>query len=116
MYSNPPFPGARIVNEILTDPELLNDWTGDVKTMANRIITMRSELTAGLEANGSSHDWSHISNQIGMFCFTGMNKEQVINLRDKHSVFMTLDGRISVAGISSRNVGYLADAIHDVTK
>merc|ERR1719188_1756802 len=77
---------------------------------------MRSELTAGLEANGSSHDWSHISNQIGMFCFTGMNKEQVINLRDKHSVFMTLDGRISVAGISSRNVGYLADAIHDVTK
>jgi len=116
MYSNPPFPGARIVNEILTDPELLNDWTGDVKTMANRIITMRSELTAGLEANGSSHDWSHISNQIGMFCFTGMNKEQVINLRDKHSVFMTLDGRISVAGISSKNVGYLADAIHDVTK
>ena len=84
--------------------------------MANRIIDMRTKLTAGLDRNGSSHDWSHICNQIGMFCFTGMTKDQVIDLREKHHIYMTLDGRISVAGISSKNVDYLADAIHDVTK
>ena len=31
MYSNPPFGGARIVNEILTDNELSEMWYGDVK-------------------------------------------------------------------------------------
>ena len=45
-----------------------------------------------------------------------MTKDQVIDLREKHHIYMTLDGRISVAGISSKNVDYLADAIHDVTK
>lgn len=29
---------------------------------------------------------------------------------------MTKDGRISMAGVSSGNVGYLAHAIHEVTK
>jgi len=26
---------------------------------------------------GSTRDWSHIINQIGMFCYTGMTEEQV---------------------------------------
>ena len=116
MYSNPPFGGARLVNEILTDENLKQDWFGDVKGMADRIINMRAQLTNGLIKFGSSHDWSHINNQIGMFCFTGMTKDQVIALRDDWHVYMTLDGRISVAGISSNNVEYLAEAMHDVTK
>lgn len=33
-----------------------------------------------------------------------------------HSIYLTKDGRISVAGISSNNVGYLAKALHEVTK
>ena len=116
MYSNPPFGGARLVNEILTDENLKQEWFGDVKGMADRIINMRAQLTNGLIKFGSSHDWSHINNQIGMFCFTGMTKDQVIALRDDWHVYMTLDGRISVAGISSNNVEYLAEAMHDVTK
>jgi aspartate/tyrosine/aromatic aminotransferase len=42
-----------------------------------RIIGMRSALKAGLEKEGSSRDWKHITDQIGMFCFTGMNQQQV---------------------------------------
>ena len=41
---------------------------------------------------------------------------QVEKIISGHSVYLTKDGRISVAGISSSNVGYLAKAIHDVTK
>ena len=33
---------------------------------------------------GSSLDWSHITNQIGMFCFTGLNKDQVCFLINKY--------------------------------
>lgn len=38
---------------------------------------------------------------------------QVDNMTNKHSVFMTRDGRISLAGLSSSKVDYLADAIVD---
>ena len=49
----------------------------DVKLMADRIISMRSTLEKNLKQEGSTIDWSHISDQIGMFCFTGLKPEQV---------------------------------------
>jgi len=116
MYSNPPIHGARIVSEILSNPDLRAEWLGDVKGMADRIISMRTRLKDGLKREGSTHDWEHITDQIGMFCFTGMKAEQVEQISSKHSVYLTKDGRISIAGISSTNVDYLAHAIHDVTK
>ncbi|GMR53384.1 hypothetical protein PMAYCL1PPCAC_23579 [Pristionchus mayeri] len=116
MYSNPPIHGARIASRILNDPELKKQWLTDVKGMADRIITMRSQLKDLLKKEGSSRNWQHITDQIGMFCFTGINPQQVEKLIKEHSVYLTKDGRISVAGISSNNVGYLAKALHDVTK
>jgi aspartate aminotransferase len=116
LYSNPPRHGARIVSEILTNAELRTEWLGDVKLMADRIITMRTKLKAGMIREGSIHNWDHITNQIGMFCFTGMKPDQVANLTKNHSVYLTKDGRISVAGITSSNVDYLAHAMHESTK
>lgn len=116
MYSNPPIHGARIVSTVLNTPELRDMWLVDVKEMAERIISMRTLLRDGLAKEGSIKDWGHITDQIGMFCFTGMTPEQVDNITAKHSVYLTRDGRISVAGITSKNVGHLAMAIHDVTK
>ena len=31
LYSNPPINGARIANEILTNPELYQEWLGTLK-------------------------------------------------------------------------------------
>lgn len=83
MYSNPPINGARIVSEILGDPQLKQEWLGDVKGMADRIISVRSKLRDNLKKNGSSRDWSHITDQIGMFCFTGLKAPEVILTRAK---------------------------------
>ena len=77
MYSNPPIHGARIVTEILGDSQLKQEWLGDVKGMADRIISVRTKLRDNLKKNGSSRDWSHITDQIGMFCFTGLNPTEV---------------------------------------
>lgn len=41
---------------------------------------------------------------------------QVERLTKDFSIFLTKDGRISMAGVTSGNVGYLANAIHQVTK
>ncbi|CAB3366865.1 Hypothetical predicted protein [Cloeon dipterum] len=116
MYSNPPVHGARIVSEILGDANLKSIWLKDVKEMAERIISMRTMLRDNLAKEGSSRNWQHITDQIGMFCFTGMNPAQVEQLTSKYSVYLTKDGRISIAGVTSQNVGYLAHAMHQVTK
>ncbi|KAJ3155364.1 aspartate transaminase aat1 [Geranomyces michiganensis] len=117
MYSSPPLSGARIVKQVLSDGALRDEWLEEVKAMADRIITMRSRLRSHLEDTyKSQHSWEHITSQIGMFCYSGLKPEQVDLMRKQASVYLTRDGRISIAGITSKNVEYLAKAIHDVTK
>ncbi|KAJ6666120.1 hypothetical protein lerEdw1_001024 [Lerista edwardsae] len=116
MYSNPPLNGARIASTILNSPDLRKEWLAEVKGMADRIIGMRTQLVGNLKKEGSSHNWQHITDQIGMFCFTGLKPEQVERLTKEFSIYMTKDGRISVAGVTSSNVAYLAHAIHQVSK
>ncbi|KAI6812386.1 Aspartate aminotransferase [Hortaea werneckii] len=115
LYSNPPVHGARIASTILNDSGLNKQWLGEVKGMADRIIKMRALLKENLEKLGSKHKWDHITDQIGMFAYTGLNADQMTKLAEEHSVYATKDGRISVAGITSENVGRLAEAIYKVT-
>lgn len=114
LYSNPPIHGARIAAEILGNKELNSQWLRELKAMADRIITMRKLLKDELEALGSKYDWSHITNQIGMFAYTGLTPDQMERLAKEYSVYATKDGRISVAGITTGNVKRLAAAIHAV--
>jgi aspartate aminotransferase len=95
LYSNPPIHGARIASEILNDASLNKQWLGEVKGMAERIITMRALLKKNLEDLGSKHDWSHITNQIGMFAYTGLTAEQMDKLA-KEASFIALTFRISL--------------------
>lgn len=112
MYSNPPIHGASIVAAVLRDSNMFNEWTIELKAMADRIISMRQKLFDALRSKGTPGDWSHIIKQIGMFTFTGLNKEQVAFMTKEYHVYMTSDGRISMAGLSSKTVPHLADAIH----
>lgn len=116
LYSNPPINGARIASAILNDSALNTQWLGEVKGMADRIISMRALLKKNLEDLGSKRSWDHITSQIGMFCYTGLSAGQVDRLAKEYSIYGTRDGRISVAGVNSGNVEYLAQAIHEVTR
>lgn len=116
MYSNPPIHGARLVSTILNDHSLNNLWLSEVELMASRIISMRDALKSELHRLGSSHNWDHITDQIGMFCYTGLKPDQVARLTKDHHIYLTKDGRISIAGINASNVTYLAEAVHAVTK
>uniref|UniRef100_A0A3B4V7G8 Aspartate aminotransferase n=1 Tax=Seriola dumerili TaxID=41447 RepID=A0A3B4V7G8_SERDU len=114
IYSNPPMNGARIATTILNTPDLRSLWY--FGGLLKHLIFHIEQLVAGLKKEGSSHNWQHVIDQIGMFCFTGLKPEQVERLSKEFSVYMTKDGRISMAGVSSGNVGYLAQGIHTVTK
>ena len=116
MYSNPPVHGARIVSEILSDPALRAQWGLECKGMAERIKSMRALLVAHLREAGSQRPWRHITDQIGMFAFSGLSTAQVLRMRTEFSIYCTDDGRISMAGINSGNVRHVAAAMHAVTK
>ncbi|KAF8072598.1 Aspartate aminotransferase P2 [Scenedesmus sp. PABB004] len=113
IWSNPPTHGARIAAEVVGDPAMFELWKSEMAAMAGRIAGVRGELQAALTERCPERDWSFVTRQIGMFSFTGMTPAQVDNMTNKHAVYMTRDGRISLAGLSSAKVPYLADAIVD---
>jgi aspartate/tyrosine/aromatic aminotransferase len=114
MYSNPPSDGAKIVKTVLNDAALSAEWHAELKGMSNRINDMRVALRSKIEALGTPGDWSHITSQIGMFSFTGLSKAQCKDLVNKHHVYLLSSGRISMAGINTRNVDHLARSINAV--
>jgi aspartate aminotransferase, cytoplasmic len=75
MYSNPPAFGARIVGKVLNDKTLRQEWMDCIKTMSSRIIKMRQLLFDNLVKLGTPGTWTHITQQIGMFSYTGLNGE-----------------------------------------
>jgi len=111
MYSNPPKHGAVVVAKVLGSPELRALWEVDLKGMSERIIAMRKRLFARLQSNGCPGTWHHIVDQIGMFSYTGLNKEQCAILTDRFHIYLVNNGRISMAGLNEHNVDYVADAI-----
>lgn len=113
MYSNPPTHGAAVAAMVLGKSEYFEAWKIELKMMADRILSMRSKLHVELTRLGTPGDWTHILNQIGMFTYTGLNPAQVENLTAKHHVYLTKDGRISMAGLSASKCGMLARGIDD---
>ena len=116
LWSNPPVHGARIVDTVLSDSGLTQEWHDELKVMSTRMNQMRTGLEQGLKSRGSPHNWNHIVDQIGMFAFTGLNKDMVDKLRTDYAIYLTADGRISIAGLNSGNLEYVTDAFHAVTK
>ncbi|CAG9802005.1 unnamed protein product [Chironomus riparius] len=113
MYSNPPAFGGRIVGKVLNNAELRQEWMESIKTMSSRIIKMRSLLRGELEKLGTPGTWEHITNQIGMFSYTGLNEEQVKIMIEKYHIYLLASGRINMCGLNEKNVKYVANAIYE---
>jgi len=74
-YSTPPQHGARIVATVLNDPALYQEWKECIEIMSSRIKLMRDGLKERLEKLGTPGNWDHITQQIGMFSYTGLNRK-----------------------------------------
>lgn len=116
-YSNPPNHGARIVSTVLNDAKLFKEWEDCIKTMSSRILSMRKGLQERLEKLGTPGSWDHITRQIGMFSYTGLSEPQVAYMVKEFHIYLLKSGRINMCGLTTRNIDYVAQAIHDaVTK
>ena len=115
-YSNPPTHGGEIVSMILASPELRALWEAELAMMRNRIKLMRAELVERLHERLPGRDFTYMLSQRGMFSYSGLTKEQVLRLRSEFSIYAIDTGRICVAALNTRNVGYVADAIAKVVR
>jgi len=74
---------------------------------------MRKQMRARLEEKNTPGSWQHITDQIGMFSYTGLTEAQCVHLINKHHIHMMKNGRMAMVGLNSKNVNYVADAIND---
>lgn len=113
IYSSPPIHGSKIVETIFANNELLQEWLNDLNNVVGRLNHVRDQLYRKLDQ--TNYNWDHLTKQRGMFIYTGLSKDQVIELREKYSVYATEDGRFSISGVNENNVDYLADSINKIT-
>merc|ERR1719210_2237126 len=116
MYSSPPKHGADIVRYILGNPARLEAWKKELAAMADRILEVRALLRKGLEEKGTPGTWNHITDQIGMFSFTGLTAPQCERLIEKHHIYLLKSGRISLAGLNKGNIQYMIDCVDEVVR
>jgi aromatic-amino-acid transaminase len=112
-YSNPPTHGGKVVATVLSTPELRKLWEEELAGMRVRIKEMRGELVRKLKEKAPGRDFEFVRQQVGMFSYSGLTKQQVEKLRAE-SIYAVDTGRICVAALNSKNIDVVIDAIAKV--
>lgn len=113
-YSNPPAFGARIVERVLSNPDSFSRWEQELAGMRNRIRKMRKALADEMKKIGAKRDFSFVTEQAGMFSFTGLSAEQVDRLAREFAIYAVRNGRICICGLNDSNITYVAKSFASV--
>ena len=109
-YSNPASHGAAIVAEVLGSVQERALWEQELGHMRNRIKQLRGQLVKQLREAGIE-DMDFIAQQVGMFSYSGLTREQMVRLREEHAIYGTDAGRMCVAALNDQNLPRVAAAI-----
>ncbi len=112
-FSFPPDHGARLVTMVLSDEELKISWMEELEAVRTSMLSLRTQLATELEKLSGSNRFGFLADHRGMFSRLGASPEQVNELRENHAVYMVGDSRLNIAGLNSKTVPVLAQAIID---
>ena len=110
-YSTPPAFGGRIVERVLNDPERYAKWEAELADMRTRIQAMRHALADEMARVGAKRDFSFVTEQAGMFSFTGLTPQQIDRLADEFAIYAVRNGRFCICGLNDSNVKYVAQSV-----
>jgi len=113
-FSFPPDHGGKLVSLILNDEHLKKSWIDELEGMRLNMLEIRKMLVKELQILSGSHRFDFLGKHRGMFSLIGASKEQVIEIRKKHAIYMIEDSRINIASLNKNTVATLANAIIDV--
>ncbi len=111
IYTSPPSHGGHVVDIVMNDEELHQQWVNEVYSMRDRIKAMRLKLKSVLEAKLPKHNFDYLTKQKGMFSFTGLTSEQIERLQSEYAVYLVSNSRMCMAGLNVSNVDYVAEAM-----
>lgn len=114
LYSMPPAHGAYLVAEILDDQNLRKIWVAELNEIRSRIQGVRSDFADGLQTQTGSDRFEFIRKQKGMFSFLGIEAAQVQQMRKSHSIYLLDSSRINIAGLTSKNLNHVVEAVASV--
>ncbi|XP_060534361.1 aspartate aminotransferase, cytoplasmic-like [Cylas formicarius] len=113
IYFSPPSRGARIISYILQEDHLRHQWKENLQILAARLSFVRRRLREELEEMEAPGKWTHITDQVGLFCYTGLNECHVKHLIKHHHIYMYKSGALAVTGLTLNNVKYIANGIKE---
>lgn len=113
-FSSPPDHGAAVVAQILQSSDLYKLWEDELVQMRDRTAKLRIDFLKHLEKYSLGEKFKFITEQKGMFSYTGLKPEEVQKLQKDYAIYMTQDGRINVAGLNAKNIAYVAQSIAEV--
>lgn len=113
-YSSPPTHGAAVINLMLRDSVLRQNWLKEVDSMRARIREMRATLQETISKYAPGKDFSYFTSQQGMFSYTGLTPEQVDRLKDEFGIYLVRTGRMCIAGLNRKNIAYVAESMAKV--
>ena len=105
MWSMPPDHGAAVVRTVLQDAALTADWRLELDEMRGRILRIRERLAA------ADPRLAYIGDQMGMFSMLPLSQEQVLELRERHGIYMADSGRFNVLGMADEAVDRFVSAV-----
>ncbi|KAF7267377.1 hypothetical protein GWI33_019385 [Rhynchophorus ferrugineus] len=112
MYDTPPNHGARVVTFILGNQSLFEEFKQNIQEEVERLRTLRAYLREELERRGAPGTWNHITNQNGIFCYTGLNDVHVEYIKNHYHVYLGPYGVINVSCLTLDNIMYIAAAMY----
>ena len=98
---------------VLSDEELKISWMEELEAVRTSMLSLRTQLATELEKLSGSNRFGFLADHRGMFSRLGASPEQVNELRENHAVYMVGDSRLNIAGLNSKTVPVLAQAIID---
>jgi len=109
-YSNPPRQGAELVCEVLKSTSLRKEWEDELSAYRKRISTLRSQYADFLERH-THKDFSYVRHGQGLFCYTGLNKQAIAELKEKQAIYLASDGRINLTGLNEKNFSFIMELL-----
>ncbi len=110
-YAFPPDHGARVVETILNDDALREEWRMELRAMRQTMLGNRAAIAEALRAETGSDRFGFLAAHRGMFSLVGASPAQVDRLRDEFGVYLVGDGRMNVAGLTAETVPRVAQAV-----
>jgi len=103
--------GASVVEIILGDPDLSQNWRDELDSMRRGITSLHQDLCEAYREFANGSHYVFLSEQKGMFSLLDVSPTESLRLREEFGVYIVEDGRINIAGLSQSRIRPFAQAV-----